>query len=334
MNLLVGCGARPEVTAKPSARPAAKLEPALIAEADREHDFSPVIGRPGQKFTHRYHLTNTTGGVVTLTDIINRKTCCGIVTVGGSTLKPGEATDVNVTLLVGDRFGGVDHVTEVVTDQLDQPRIILRTRAMVYPAIRIEEPARETLLVGSGPRRVELRAVATGSAGDPPTDLDRLTLRSSVPFEWLGSKGSVDSEVEGLTIISRRFAAQLDPSGEPGERRAEILLLDGERVAFRHDLRWGVETPLMASPGVAILKRAQAARRITIQSRDRIPFRITAVEPSVAGVAGHASSAGASPTHIVEVAGSPSSDLKKGVVIVTTDHPAQPRMELPFVVLD
>ena len=49
-------------------------------------------------------------------NVINRKTCCGIVRSGATILHPGDATDIEITLLVGDRFGGVLHETEVVTD--------------------------------------------------------------------------------------------------------------------------------------------------------------------------------------------------------------------------
>ena len=51
----------------------------LISRTDREHDFGAVIGRPGLKLEHRYRLANVTGHDVKIVDVINRKTCCGIV---------------------------------------------------------------------------------------------------------------------------------------------------------------------------------------------------------------------------------------------------------------
>ena len=38
--------------------------------------------------------------------------------------------------------------------------------------------------------------------------------------------------------------------------------------------------------------------------------------------------------HSLQIDGFPPSPVKKGTVVVVTDHPAQSRVKLPFVVLD
>ena len=114
LAVLAGCDQSPAGSGLGEPEPEAK--PSLIAEADREHDFGPVIASPGRKVEHRYRLRNATQQDVQLLNVINRKTCCGIVRVEKTTLHPGDTTDVEVTLLVGDRFGEVTHATEIETD--------------------------------------------------------------------------------------------------------------------------------------------------------------------------------------------------------------------------
>jgi hypothetical protein len=137
LTVLAGCGhSSPNTGIRESS---SDTSPSLIAQAEREHDFGAAIGRVGQKMGHRYRLSNTTPHDVRITDVINRKSCCGIVEVGSLLLRPGEGTDVEVTLLVGDRFGGIAHETEVVTDQLSDASLVLRTTATAVAALRIEE---------------------------------------------------------------------------------------------------------------------------------------------------------------------------------------------------
>lgn len=336
LSALIGCNASPAGAPASRPSPGPEARPSLIADADREHDFGPVIGRPGQKMDHRYRLANATGRDVAIVDVINRKTCCGIVQAVAKTLRPGETTVIVVTLVVGDRFGGVDHRTEVVTDQPDEPSIVLRTTAQAYPAFRVEEPAsnKEAIFTGSGPRMAEFRVVATGNTAEPAADLDRLTLKSTATVEWTGSKEAAPSEVEGLTSESRRFVARLDPSEGPGAHRSEVLLLDGDQVRFRHILEWTVETPLSASPRMIVLKPGQGSLRVLIQSRNKKPFRVDRVESATPGVRGRAASAAVALAQMIEIEGAPPSDVKKGTLTVVTDHPAQPTIELPFVVLD
>ncbi len=79
--------------------PESEAKPTLIAEADREHDFGPVLASSGRKIEHRYRLLNATQHDVKVLNVINRKTCCGIVRAGAPILHPGDGTEIGVTLL-------------------------------------------------------------------------------------------------------------------------------------------------------------------------------------------------------------------------------------------
>jgi len=332
--VVTGCGPASSKTNVGTAEEEAK--PSLIAEADRHHDFGAVIGRAGQKMDHRYRLENPTGRDVKIVDVINRKTCCGIVHVGRSILRPGEATEVDVTLVVGDKFGEVAHETEVVTDLPSDSNIVLRTTAQAFPAIRVEEVASSEgpILVGTREvRRVELRVLATGTSAEPPVDLDRLELRSTIGVDWAGPKEESPAD-EGLKVETRRFTASLDPSGLPGDRQAEILLMDGKGVVGRHLVAWVVASAIAATPKMIVMERGKDRYRVTLQSRDQRPFRVVRVDCGVPGVQGRAATGSASRTQIVEVEGVPPPGSGRGQVTVLTDHSAQEKVELPFLVIE
>ena len=308
----------------------------LITQADRDLDFGAVIATARRKATHAYHLVNRSGHDVSILNVIDHKTCCGIVRAKTGVLAPGESVDEEVDLVVGGRFGEVVNTTEVVTDLPEDESIALRTSAAAVAPIRVEESSgtdRTVILGQNEPRRAEFRVFASGTSTEPPVDLDRVELVSKAKVEWAGLKEGSPSD-EGLEVQSRRFVALLDASGPPGERRAEILLKRGDEVLDRATVSWEVVSPLAASPKVIVLQPGQHGYRVVIASNDRKPFRVTRVECKDSGLTGRAEGASAALRQIVEVNGAPKPGTKRGTLTVFTDHPAQGRLDVPFVVLD
>lgn len=319
----------------PSA-PENEVRPSLIAEADREHDFGPVIASPGRKVEHLYRLTNPTHRDVKILNVINRKPCCGTVRAEAAVLRPGDTTDVAVTLLVGDRFGDVAHMVEVVTDAPEQPSRVLRTMARAIPPFRIEEDSafdRMTLVGTKKPRQAAYRVFAAGTMAEPPNGLDRLVLRSTIRVEWAGSKEPSASD-DGLQVESRRFIAWLDPAGPLGERRAEFLLMEGERAHGRHVVTWEIAPRMTASPKVIAIRSNQRDYRIVIRAQDRKPFRVKRIESKETGIRGRVADASAGIAHTVHVEGVQPLKERRGAITVLTDHPIQERVDLPFVIID
>lgn len=321
--------------AAPSGREA-QPRGSLIAEVARDFDFGAVIATAGRKLSHAYHLVNRSGHDVNILRVINHKTCCGIVRAKAGVLAPGESADVEVDLVVGGRFGQVVNTTEVMTNLPYDESIALRTSAEAVPPIRVEEVsiADHTLVIGGKePRRVEFRAFASGTSAEPPLDLDRVQLVSTTKVEWLGAKEDAGAD-QGLDVQSRHFVALLDPSGSPGERRAEVLLKKGDEVVDRETVSWEVLSPLTASPKVIVLKPGRNGYRVVIDSRNRKPFRVTRVECKDSGLTGRAANTAPALAQTLEVNGAPRAEFKRGSLTVFTDHPAQGRLDVPFVVLD
>lgn len=318
--------------AEPEARPS------LIAEAEREYDFGDVIASPGRRLEHRYRLTNATPRDVKILKVINRKTCCGIVRLEPeeATLRPGAARDVEVTLSVGDRFGQVTHEAEIITDWPPEPSPVLRTTAGAVPPVRVEEDSAppRTILIGSKePQQAIFCLYASGTSSEPPIDLDRLELRSAIKVGWEGPKKSSPSDGE-LRVEWRRLTATLAPDGPPGERREEIQFRQGGTIVGRHPVSWEVASPIAISPRMIAMRSGQREYRVAVQSRDRRPFRITRIQCDVPGIEVRASSSTAAVTQIVQIDGFPHSRSGRGAIALSTDHPIQRNVDVPFVIVD
>ncbi|WP_373926575.1 hypothetical protein [Paludisphaera borealis] len=164
--------------------------------------------------------------VVNLLNVINYKTCCGSVRAEKLRLAPGESAEVEVTLHLDHQFGDVVNETEVVTDLPSNESIMLRTSATTVPSLRVEPvslPDGPILADASQEQRAAFQVFAAGDASEPPIDLDLVELHSTIPVDWTGPKQDSPSE-DGVEVQSRVFHASLDMSGEPGNRRAEVLM--------------------------------------------------------------------------------------------------------------
>jgi hypothetical protein len=213
--------------------------------------------------------------------------------------------------------------------------LVLRTSAEAHPALRVEgDSSVATVLIGTRePRRVGFLVFASGTGSETPVDLDKLRLRSTVGVEWAGPK-QPGPDVDGLTVESRRYVVTLDSAGPPGERTAQVELLDGENGLDRHVVTWEVASAITASPKMVVFQSGQKSFRVLLRAGDETPFRVERVECQSPGIKGRAASPGAAVVQVVEIEGTPRPGQGRGVVTVFTNHPAQPRVDLPYVVLE
>lgn len=323
-----GCGQHREPAAAPR-------DPALIGDEETSHDFGTVVTPTRRDLEHPYRLKNTTSHVIEITDVINRKPCCGDVLVGRRVLQPGEDTTVSIRLRVGTQFGTVLHEAAVLTDPPPDRELVLRTMARAHPALRVENvsPWNRPVLAGNRePRQAAYLVVASGTPDEPCVDLSRSSLEGSIPAEWDGPKRD-GPPVDDLITESRRFLVTLDPTGASGERSAEVILREGGETVLSCPIQWEVVAQLTPEPKVVVLKSRSSTARVVIRSFDRQAFRITRVESPPPGLAVRAVGREGAPIQIIEAEGVPSSGDARGVVTVFTDHPEQDRLDLPFVVI-
>jgi hypothetical protein len=308
----------------------------LLCE-ESHHHFGAVLGKSGRKLVHAYRMVNTTSHDIKIVELANRKPCCGEVRVGKTMLHPGDDTSVQVTISVKQEFGDIVHETVVLTEPAQPEDLVLRTTATAYPPIRIEEvlPERVSILLTSAkPKLIELNVFAYGTSAEAPLDLDRMSTRSTISVSWAGpaEAPSEDSPI----IVSRRLAAWLDLAGAPGEHKAEILFSDLDQIVYRHILHWETVSAITTSPATIAFRQGNRDYRVLVRSNDQRSFCITRIECDVRGLKARAASAGSALQQVLEIQGAvdPRQDVKRGVIGIFTDRPAQGRVDLPFLLIE
>jgi len=305
----------------------------LIAEADSIRDFGLVISKPGRVLDHRFVLKNRTAHDLTII-ADNFKPCCGTVSVDKVNLQPGEETGLVVHLSVGNRFGVVEHETGLRTDP-PTGEWILRTVARAHLAMRVEQEGRDeaAYIAGGESRRVVFRVSSFGTPADPLIDLSRVDLSSSLTARWDEAAKEGDAE-RGLTAVSRRFSVDLDIKGDPGERKASILLRDGEATLHEHGVYWRVVPPITAAPEVVVLKPGVKQIRVLLTARDGLPFRLDRVDNTCSGIKATITGDAKLKNHSIVLDRDGTKADTGGKLIFHTDHPSQAEVIVTVVVLD
>jgi hypothetical protein len=150
---------------------------------------------------------------------------------------------------------------------------------------------------------------------------------------WVGPIEDHPSDA-ALKVVSRRFAALLDPNGNPGNREAEIHFREGRQVLHSHSVHWEVVFPITNSPKVVLLSQGKKAYRVVLKSNDGKLFHIKRIECNLAGIRGRAVNDSASSSHIIEILKVSQVQEGHGVAIAFTDHPSQEMVELPIRLID
>jgi len=135
---------------------------------------------------------------------------------------------------------------------------------------------------------------------------------------------------------ANRLGAWLERGGPPGVRNAELLLRNGDEVLHKHVVTWEVVSPITVSPKLIVMKPGKREYEAILRSGDRKPFRITRIECKEPGVEGKAANTEAADLHVVKINAEFAAHSVKaqGTITVFTNHPAQGKVDLPFLILD
>jgi hypothetical protein len=334
--LLSGCvptGAPPLESARGSEPPRVSL---LIADVDRSFDFGPVVARPGAQRVHHYQLLNDTLDAITITDVINRKPCCGALRLDKAALAPGESANLELTMSVGDKFGDVVHEAVVVTDRPAADEIVLRTTARALPAVRFEPDGEHgsTVMRGAKPCELAFQVIAYGTEGDPPADLAAASLTGSATARWLDEAES-HSDGDGVIERTRRCAVTLSPVGEEGDRRDSVIVEADGAAIYQHMILWQLVPAVHATPKVLVIRPEVTEYRIRLTSADGSDFRVTGIATPDGSIRHAEPSKDLRSAHILTFICDAASCVATGKasVTVTTDHPLQPSLDIPIVII-
>ena len=91
---------------------------------------------------------------------------------------------------------------------------------------------------------------------------------------------------------------------------------------------------MTATPKVVVVRNGEKKYRILLQSQDRSLFRITRIESQRQGVEVKAREQKPARVQTVDIDAVAAKSTDKGSLTVFTDHPTQPTIVIPFMVLD
>ena len=332
-----GCRAEERPRPQPSMQPRAAVS--LIDEKMRIHDFGAVVAKPGLVFVHHYKLVNRTPNVVTISNIINEKPCCGSISYTKSWLKPGEEETVEVTLKVGSKIGEINHEAVIITEPRSSRPIFLSTRVTSYPPIRVEEATptnTRSLLTTQGSLEAEYRVVVNGTQEAEMIDLDRLKLTSELNTYWKYRK-EIHNPIGELCSASRRFVATLNSQDGIGAKAVPVVISDDATALASYMITWEVKSLISCSPRTLVLtaNTGGESRKIIIRSLDGTSFSLLDLASSLSAISALADREMKAESHVMEIR-IDAKKLKKakGVIVVKTSHASVPRVEIPVFVLE
>ncbi len=285
--------------------------------------------------SHTFRVANTSGRPVKILGVANRKPCCGEVEpIPATTLGPGQAVEVAVTLHIGLAAGRVIHLAEIQTEG-DGGKILateLRTMGTGLARATVE-------VVGSAPSsldpgelaKVELIARSFGNRERPPFPLDDRAIRCDVPFDWKGIAEDRLDPGSGLDELHRPLVVTLDASGEPGRRWTTLELLDGGSAVARKTIAWEVAPAIKATPpGLVLSADSSGPWKIMLRGRDDRPFRVVSASSKIEGLMLTPVGGEARTTHTLtfRLVGPPWPETRTGEIVVETDNPRQPLVKV------
>lgn len=307
--------------------------------AATEHDFGLVLAGTDVKRTHTFRLANTSGRRVRILEVINRKPCCGIVgPIAPTTLEPGRAVDVAVTLHIGLAAGRVVHLAEVQFEG-DGGNVLtagLRTMGTGLARAVVEqfEPTPLSLEPG-GSAEVGLVARSFGNRDRPPFPLVDDAIRTEARFRWKDVASSRFDPDTGLDEIRRPLVVTLTATGEPGQRLDLIELLDEGSSVARKSVAWEVSPAIRATPsGLIASADSGGPWKIVLQSRGGHPFRVVSGRSTVEGLTLSLGDGDVRASHVLDVRliDLPRTAARSGEIVVATDHPHQPLVKVAFYI--
>jgi len=332
----VGCNSRPsspvlsKVEAKPTERTVGRL---TVDGATNEthsywHDFGKVVNDQGNvKWTYKIH--NGTGKALGLTNVVNRKTCCGIVRpVSQTSIPVGQSLELEVEIKASGTLGPLQHFATIETDSPDLPMLQFWSVADVVPKVRVEPIGGRDRIMKGQPLDREFQMTAADADEATPFEVTTDSAAGGTQVEWIGLARET-KEPSGMRFITKRFRLKFPADREAGYYSTRISIAVDGKPATGTTAAYTVLPFLTTTPSAVVFKPGREVVTLELAAVDHKDFQILGVSSDSPGLRlRHAQpGGGAAPNVTVELADTAE---KRGSVVILTDHPGQPRMVVPY----
>jgi len=313
-------------------------------------DAGAVFYETTPRVTHTFRLLNTTGRPVRVEEI--RKSCtCTEATFDRNSVAPGESVNLTMVVQAQPTFREWNVSSSLVTDDPVDPFWTCYLRFRTYPQAQFERPVVDLGRVkttstdlGDGmttyfeifePAQGERRPRSDFDLSYPPT---LIVERGAEPAVDLLDSGRVRRLRYPIHLgVASATARQLTT----GAQTACLVARTAAGLNLSTTATWTSHTPILAAPsnlsfGIVRVDGERVSRKLVLRANDGQPFRILSVTSDSPTV-----SLGVSPdvmkqpatSHTVELAyhrGAPSPQFPGGQIVVQTDRPEMPTLQLPW----
>lgn len=291
------------------------------------HDFGKVVNdQKNLKWT--YKIQNGTGKDLGLTNVVNRKTCCGIVRpVSQTSIPVGESLELEVEIKASGTLGPLQHFATVETDAPDMPVLQFWSVADVVPKVRVEPVGGPDKVMKGQPAALEFQMTAADADGATPFEVTTDSAAGGTQVVWIGPTVET-KEHSGLRFVTKRFRLKFPADREAGHYTTRINIAVDGKPATGTTAAYTVLPFLTTTPAAVVFKPGRDVVTLELAAVDHKDFQILGVSSDPPGLRlQYAQPGGATPNVTVELADSAE---KRGSVLILTDHPGQPRMVVPY----
>ena len=284
--------------------------------------------RPGLKWA--YKIRNETGQTVQLLEVINRKTCCGVVHAPARMkVAAGETVDLEVEIKASGTLGPLQHFATVTTDSAACPVLQFWTVADVVPRVRVEPIGDHSSALKGQP--LDQDFLLTAVDVDPATPIEVTTdgAARGTRIEWSGPTQTI-TKTNASSSMSRPFRLRVPADREAGAYQERLTVTVDGKFAVGTTTSYAVQPLLTVTPAAVVFKPDRTGITLTFTAADRQPFRVIGATTESAGLSlAPLQSADDGPGVTVKLT-DPAAAGRRGSLTIRTDHPRQTLLVVPF----
>lgn len=297
---------------------------APVISVDQPHfDFGKISAEG--KATHRFKVSNKGNALLNISRL-NPSCGCTSTVIGQWTLQPGQSTDVEATFNPAGFRGVVHKSIQVICNDPATPTVNLTFEAEV---VREISPSSDAVffqdVVRTAPRRSSVKF--TSGNGQPV----RITEAKAPGAPYLGATVRPEGKDAWVDIV---LDGRQVPPGRLTGTDALVVRTDNPRASVINiTVQWELKAAIQAEPArVAWVDNAGREQRtkVVLKQVDGKPFRILSAKTTHSLIRVEGTGKGQSPQHELQVvlAASAKPGMYNEKVILTTDSPEQPELEL------
>ncbi len=299
-----------------------------------EFDFGPVVARD-QTLRHEFPLANRSDRPLRIRGAKVNVPCCSSVGKLPETVPPGGVATIPVFFKAGHAAERKRVSFDIGTDSPSRPVRTLTLTAEFFPDWEVEEigPSSGALGIGQASKR-RLKITCRRKGGEGRRLAPEVTSSPNLRIGPTAEEGEFEGS-NGVIEATKEFEVVLAGQAVPGPQLGTIAFRWPDGSMKSHEVRWEVNPSLRLSPPAFALPASDQSSTIAVVIRsDGRPFRVIAASGSLLNGAPRLPDDAKQVHHLaLNLDTTKTAPDGKNEVKVVTDHPDQPTLVLPVLII-